>query len=203
MAYTSVGDVKALAKVSYEDLGYDSDAEYEAFLSDLITYAESVIDGHCNVPSGFFDAGGVSFSDQLYDFRYNLQLRYYPVISVSAVKINTKGYGQTPSWKTLDSTDYIVDEYAGVIHFVSGDVPAVAEQSVKVSYTAGYSSTPSMIAYATAQLCANFIHIILQRKIAPVIRVDDWAVRVALPEAFTKELQLLLTPFVRRVVSVG
>jgi hypothetical protein len=203
MTYTSVDDVKALAKINYDELGYDSDAEYEAFINDLITYAQSVVDNHCNVPNEFFNAGGLSFTDQLYDFRFSLQLRHYPVLNVSAVKINTAGYGQTPSWKTLDSTDYIVDEHAGIIHFVSGDVPAVEEQSVKVSYTAGYSSTPSTIAYVTAQLCSNIIHIILQKKIAPVIRVDDWAVRLVLPEVFTRELQFMLAPFVRRAVSVG
>jgi len=182
LAYTSVDDVKALAKIGYDELGYGSDAEYEAFINDLITYAESIVDNHCNVPSGFFNAGGLSFTDQLYDFRYNLQLRYYPVLSVSAVKINKAGYTQTPDWETLDSTDYIVDKNAGIIHFVS-DTPAIVEQSVKVSYTAGYSSTPSTIAYVTAQLCSNIIHIILQKKIAPVIRVDDWAVRLVLPKA--------------------
>jgi len=202
LAYTSVDDVKALAKIGYDELGYGSDAEYEAFINDLITYAESIVDNHCNVPSGFFNAGGLSFTDQLYDFRYNLQLRYYPVLSVSAVKINKAGYTQTPDWETLDSTDYIVDKNAGIIHFVS-DTPAIVEQSVKVSYTAGYSSTPSTIAYVTAQLCSNIIHIILQKKIAPVIRVDDWAVRLVLPKAFTRELQFMLTPFVRRAVSVG
>jgi hypothetical protein len=203
MTYTSVDNVKALAKINYDELGYGSDAEYEAFINDLITYAESIVDSHCNVPSGFFNAGGLSFTDQLYDFRYSLQLRYYPVLSVSAVKVNTAGYGQTPSWSTLDSTDYIVDKHAGIIHFVSGDIPAVAEQSVKVSYTAGYNTTPYTIAYVTAQLCSNIIHIILQKKISPVIRVDDWAVRLVLPEAFTRELQFMLTPFIRRSVGVG
>jgi len=203
MPYTSPDNVKNLAKLSYTDLGYSSNAEFEAFINDLTTYAQSVVDSYCNVPSGFFDAGGLTFTDQPYDFRHSLQLRYYPVLSVSAVKVNTAGYGQTPNWKTLDSTDYIVDEHAGVIHFVSGTIPAVTEQSVKVSYTAGYNSVPNTIAYVTAQLCANLIHIILQRKISPVIRVDDWAVRLVLPEAFTRELQFMLAPFVRRVVSVG
>ena len=96
-----------------------------------------------------------------------------------------------------------MDENAGIIHFVSGEVPAVIEQSVKVSYTAGYNTVPSIIAYVTAQICANILHIILQRKVAPVIRVDDWAVRLLLPEAFTQELKEILSPFVRRNVSVG
>ena len=202
--YISSYDVKMLAQVSYEDLGFNTDGDYESWLdNDLIPHVESVVDSYCNVPSGFFKAGGLTFTDQLYDYKQALQLRYYPVLEVSAVKRNKAGYGQTPDWEALDSTDYIVDKYTGILYFVSGKVPAVREQSIKVSYKAGYSSTPNVISYVAAQTCANVLNIMLQRKVAPVIRVDDWTVRLVLPAAFTEELKNMLAPYVRRFTEVG
>lgn len=202
MSYVSAEEVKAFAKLSWEDLGYASEDEFDAFLNELVAYAESVIENHCKVPKGFFKPGGVNFTDQLYDFSYSLPLRYKPILSVSSVKINTAGYGQAPNWQTLDPKEYVVDGQASLIHFV-GRVPATQLQSVKVSYTAGYAETPQVVKYVALQFCSNLLHMILQRKIAPVIRVDDWAVRIAIPEAFTAELQAMLQPFVMRVVSVG
>jgi len=155
------------------------------------------------VPRGFFKPGGTSFTDQLYDFAFSLHLRYKPDLAVSSVKINLAGYGQTPNWHTLSADDYVVDKEAGIIHFVGGKAPATQLQSVKVSYTAGYSETPYIIKYAVLQLCSNLLHAILQRKISPIIRIDDWSVRVVLPEAFSAELQHMLEPYVRRAVSVG
>ena len=202
MAIVAADEIKSFAKLTYEDLGYSSDSEFEAFLNDLVDHISGVIENHCRVPAGFFEAGGLSFTDQLYDYRNPLDLRYKPVISVSSVKVNKAGYGQAPDWQTLGSTDYIVDYEAGLIWFVA-DYPAVQLQSVKVSYTAGYAETPQIVKFVALQLASNILHIILQRKISPVIRVDDWTVRMIIPEAFTAELQAMLDPYVRRVVSVG
>ena len=203
MAYVTAEEVKAFAKLSWEDLGYSSEDEFDAFLNELIGHAESIIENYCKVPRDFFKPGGTSFTDQLYDFAFSLHLRYKPVLTVSNVKINLAGYGQTPNWHTLSAEDYVVDKEAGIIHFVGGKAPATQLQSVKVSYTAGYSETPYIIKYAVLQLCSNLLHAILQRKISPIIRIDDWSVKVVLPEAFSAELQHMLEPYVRRVVSVG
>jgi len=200
--YVEVEEVKSFCKLSWEDLGYNSDAEFEAFLNELVSLAESVVENYCRVPAGYFKAGGLSFQNQVYDYRYALFLRYRPVLSVEKVEINVAGYGQTPSWTQLNTEEYVVDLQAGVIYLV-GRTPLCELQSIRVSYTAGYSETPGIIKYVVLQLCSNILHAILQRKISPVIRVDDWSVRMLIPDVFTPELQTMLTPYVRMVIEVG
>jgi hypothetical protein len=82
-------------------------------------------------------------------------------------------------------------------------VPAIAEQSVRVSYTAGYAATPDPVEHVCLQLCSNVLHGILQRKISPVVRVDDLTLKVLMPEAFARELQVMLSPYVRKTVVCG
>jgi len=200
--YVTAEEVKTFAKLSYEDLGYSDEEQYDAFLNDLIVAAESLVENYCNVPSGYFKAGGVTFTDQVYNYRYPIFLRYAPVINVSAVKINTAGYGQTPSWVTLETTEYVVNTEAGCVYLVKR-VPAATLQSVKISYTAGYTTTPEVVKFVVKSLCSNMLHEILQRKISPMVRVDDWTVRLLVPDCFTRELKAMLEPYMRRFVGAG
>jgi len=200
--YVTAEEVKSFAKLTYEDLGYADEEQYDAFLNDLITASESLVEQYCNVPSGYFQAGGVSFQNQLYDYRYPIFLRYTPVISVQSVEINTASYGQSPNWVTLETTEYVVNAEAGCIYLVKR-IPAVTLQSVRVSYTAGYSSTPEVVRHVVKALCSNMLHEILQRKISPLIRVEDWTIRLVVPESFTNELKTMLTPYVRRTIGAG
>ena len=203
MVYCTKDDVKAYSKITYSDLGYANDAAFDTFLDTVISLAQSIIDNYCSVPSGFFDAGGLSFTNQLIDYRYPwIDLRYYPVLSVSKVEYNDQGYGITANWITVTSPDYILNSDTGQLMLVE-DTPAIVEQSVRVSYTAGYSSVPGVIKQATIQLCSNILHEILQRKLSPVVRADDVTMKVLTPEAFSRSLQAVLTPYVRRVVAVG
>lgn len=203
MAYTTTSKVKTLAQIEPEDLGYEVEADYDAFLDSLIVGVEHYVNGYCRVPDGFFDDSGLEFSGVLFDYSRNIQLPYYPVLSISNISVNTAGYGQTADWSTLDSTDYILDSDRGIIYLVSGDRPAVKEQSVKITYTAGYSSTPEAITYVTAQVAANVLHSLLQRKISPTMRVGEWTVKMVVPECFTTELKSILVSFQKKTVHIG
>jgi len=202
--YINSYDVKTLAQVTYKDLNFNTDGDFEAWLdNELIPQIEAVVDAYCGVPSGFFVAGGTTFTDERYDYdRSGIQLKNYPVTSVTSVYYNKAGYGQSEDWEEIDSTDYILYSEEGII-ILTEDVPAVKERSIKITYKAGYSAVPDAIKHVCAQLCANYLHLILQRKVSPVVRVDDWAVRMVLPEIFTSELKMVLSLYVRRKVSAA
>ena len=203
MVYSTKDDVKAYSKIAYTDLGYASDSAFNTFLDSLIGLAQGIIDTYCSVPSGFFDAAGLSFTNEMLDYRYPwIDLRYYPVISVSKVEHNTQGYGITPLWVEVSSQDYIINAQTGQIMLVN-KIPAIAEQSVRVSYRAGYNAMPDAVEHVCLQLCSNLLHEILQRKISPVMRVEDMTLKVLMPNAFTRELQVMLTPYIRKMVACG
>lgn len=61
-------------------------------------------------------------------------------------------------------------------------------------------TVPASVKYATVQLCSNILHIILQRKISPIVQTGDFTLRLVIPEAFTGELKGLLDPY--RVLDV-
>ena len=48
MAYATVEEVKAFAKISYEDLGYSTEEEFNGFISSLINYASALVEDYCN-----------------------------------------------------------------------------------------------------------------------------------------------------------
>ena len=102
--YSDKEKVKDFAHVTYSDLGYDSEAEFDAFVNDLIERAEAVVDNFVDVPDGFFADGGVTVTDEYHDLldtdKY-VTLDYKPVISVSSVSLNVAGYGVAKSWSTV------------------------------------------------------------------------------------------------------
>ncbi|MCD6528764.1 hypothetical protein J7L06_00530 [Candidatus Bathyarchaeota archaeon] len=196
--YVDVDEVKLHSQITYEDLGFASEADYDSFLNDLITQAEAVVEDHCRVPSTFFKAGGLTFMDERYDYDEGfIALRHYPVLEVLNVDVNVAGYGETEDWVTLDPSDYVVYPDEGLIKLVSGEKPSVRDRSVKLTYKAGYTTVPEAVKFVCVQLCSNYLHAVLQRKVSPIVRVGDFAVRLVVPEVFTEELKKMLLPYAR------
>lgn len=201
--YCTNTDVKAYSKIVYTDLGYASDSAFNTFLDSLIVLAQSMIENFSRVPTDFFAANGLAFTNEFHDFQYPwMSLLYYPVLSVSKVEYNDQGYGITANWVTVSEPDYIMNLAAGQLMLVN-KVPAIKEQSVRIAYTAGYSTTPDDIKYVCIQLCTNALHAILQRKVSPQVQVNDMVVKVVAVEAFSEELKSMLKPYVRRLVIAG
>ena len=196
-------DVKAYSKIAYTDLGYASDSDFNTFLDSLIVLAQSMIENFCRVPTGFFASSGLAFTNEFHDFQYPwISLLYYPVLSVSKVEYNNQGYGVTANWVTVTEPDYIMNLGSGQLMLVN-KVPAIVEQSIRVSYTAGFSSTPDLIKQVCIQVCCNMLHGILQRKVSPQVQVNEMVVKLVAVEAFNEELKGMLRPYVRRLVVVG
>ena len=214
--YCTSDDVKAFSKVSYTDLGYSTDSDFVTLINSLIAYAGALIDEYCRLPESFFNAGGYIITNELYDYKFPytqlyvfplyklppIALRYMPVISVDKVEYNTHGYGLEPNWIEIASPGYIFDPVACSITIVMR-MPAMAQLSIRMSYTAGYSAVPDIIRYTCAQVCANMLQEFLQRKISPVVTPTNIAMKVVTPVAFSQDLQDGLKHFVRRFIGVG
>ena len=187
-----------LSKITYKDLGYATDLDFDTFLDSLILLAQAIIENYCHAPSGFFTASGKTIIDEIQDYKQGwLSLKHYPILSVTKVEYNSQGYGVAPSWIILSWVDFIINTSTGQVKLVNY-VPSISEQSVRVSYVAGYAATPDLVEYVCIQVCSNVLHDILQRKLSPVVRADDVNIKVLVPEAFTSELRAMLNMFVRR-----
>lgn len=201
--YCTKTDVKAYSKIAYTDLGYANDTAFDTFLDGLILLAQSVIDDYCNLPNGFFDTGGLSFTNELHDYHYPwIDLRYYPVLSTSKVEYNDQGFGITPNWITIAVPDYILNAHTGQLMLVN-KIPAISPLSVRVSYTAGYNTTPDVVEHVCIQLCCNLLHEILQRKINPQVQAEEMTFKLLVPAAFNPESRAILDPYRRKNVAVG
>jgi len=203
MTYTTISLVKTTAMIGYSDLGFSSDADYENYISSVIEMVEGEIDSYCNRQRGFFGAGGVAITDELYDFPEDgiIFLNNYPVLSITKVELNKAGWGAADDWQEISSTDYVIIKKRGVLKLL--EYPGREEESVRVSYVAGYESTPLPVKYVATQASVNFLHGVLQRKISPVARVDEFTIKLVLPEAFTQDLYRKLDPYKRGAVIIG
>jgi len=202
--YVESDEVRLFSRLGYEDLGYEADSEFDAYIATLIPLAQGLVDQFCNVPKGFFEDDGYTETDGVYDYRETwIHLKYHPVLSVSKVEVNTAAYASAASWTELATTEYIVAKDRGLLKIVGDTKPGEMLQSIRVTYTAGYSATPETIKYTVLNICSNIIHAMLQRKISPVMRVDDFTIRMIIPHAFSRDLQVMLAPFVHHQVLVG
>ena len=198
-------EARLFSRLGYEDLGYETESEFEAYLNELVPLTGGIVDQFCHVPKGFFEDSGLAVLNQLLDYRADwIHLKYHPVLSVSKVEVNVSAYGTAASWSELSvSTEYVVAKDRGLIKVVGDTIPAKLLQSVRVSYTAGYSSTPEAVRYVVLNIVSNIAHAMLQQRISPVVRVDDFVVRMIMPEAFTRDLQAVLATYVHQQVFVG
>jgi len=214
--YCDADDVKAFSKITYLDLGYANDSDFITFLNSLIVRAGALLDDSCNLPETFFNAGGYAVTGDMYDFKYPdtqlyvfqlyklppISLRYQPITTVTKVEYNTNGYGMLPNWVEIVLPGYIFDPISCTITIVT-KLPAMAQLSIKVAYTAGYTTTPNTIKYTCVQICANMLHEFLQRKISPNVTPTAVAVKIVAPDSFPASLKEPLKTYVRRFVGVG
>jgi len=146
-----------------------------------------------------------------YPYQLTARLRNWPVISMQHCYVNINGYGQPPSWLEIDGDDDLGN------HFPAGDtnpqkcflqtvqgrivlvnaVSARYYQGLKATYQAGYAATPNSVWDVCIKLATNMLHVIIQKVLAPIIKVDDWVVKMVIPDVFTPELKKELTQYHR------
>ena len=193
--YISASEVKQYSNVAYQDLDFSSDTEYDAFLDSLISQVERAIDNYCRVPSGFFKAGGLSFTE-LHDWNEDgeIHTRYYPIITLTKVELDRAGYNQTADWTEISSTYYYAKNEFGIIKIV-GKTPGHTENSVRITYTAGYSAVPDDVKLAASIFARNILRLILE---SGDLKIGDVAIsNLEVREAFTSDVKALLSNYHR------
>ena len=197
--YISPSEVKQYSNVTYQDLGFSSESEYETFLDSLINQVERTIDNYCRVPSGFFKAGGLSFTE-IHDWNEDgiIQTRYHPIIELIRVELDLAGINQPANWTEISSTYYYAKNEYGIIKIV-GKSPGHVENSVRITYTAGYSVVPEDIKTAALILAKNML---LGMMTSDEVRIGDLTIEPQTPqEVFTFEVKMLLAQYKRRLAS--
>jgi len=197
--YISASEVKQYSNISYQDLGFASETEYETFLDDLINQVEAFIDDYCRVPRGFYRAGGLSFTE-IHDWNEDgiIQARYYPILELVRVELDLAGINQPANWTEISSAYYYAKNEYGIIKIV-GKSPGHVENSVRITYTAGYSAVPEDIKTAALTLAKNML---LSMMTSDEIRIGDLTIEPQTPqEVFTAEVKTLLAQYKRRLAS--
>ena len=201
--YISASEVKQYSNVTYQDLGFSSDTDYDTWLGNLINQVERTIDNYCRVPSGFFKAGGLSFTE-IQDWKEDgeIHTRYYPILTLTKVELDYAGYNQAADWTEISSTYYYVKNEYGIIKIV-GKIPGHAENSVRVTYTAGYSAVPDDVKLAALIYASNILNRIFASNYGESVNIGDFQVKFAdLKPSFTDEVKALLNPYRRSLAGV-
>ena len=201
--YISASEVKQYSSITYQDLGFTSDTDYDAFLESIIDQVERAIDNYCRVPSGFFKAGGLSFTE-LHDWSEDglIHTRYYPILTLTKVELDYAGLNQAADWTEVSSTHYYAYNDYGIIKIV-GESPGRVEKSIRITYTAGYSIVPDDVKLAALIYASNILHAILQRKVAPVVQTGEFTIRLVTDESFSPEVKALLRSYRRKFTWVS
>ena len=133
-----------------------SSLDYDAALAILIASADGEINEFCHVPQGFFEPGGVTIADELYDGRLlpsgakkPLTPNLMPILDVSKLE-----YSDGVTWTTMTEgilADYVFTED----YIVLVNHPDITTyRNIRLNYVAGYDSTPENVATVSAILSA-------------------------------------------------
>jgi hypothetical protein len=190
MGYSTKADVEFYGQFSsedFEDKGYD----YEAAIAKAIQDADHMIEQYCNVLEGFFEPGGLEIQQELlngvdiayiggitnffnsyYGATSHLKLKYSPVLSVTKLEEETSA--DTWTERTEGSgNDFIV--VSDGVRFMK-NTPAWKYKNVRVTYKAGYSTTPSQIARISGMLAAALLRQILDSAATETIAIGGASV---------------------------
>lgn len=213
--YCAAADVKGMTRLTYDKLGLANDAALTTFIESLISEAESRIDGVCGVPDGFFRAGGLTVTEELYDGDgdEDLYLNYAPIVSVTSLYENTASLTAPASWVQRtegpgSGTSFVKYAREGRLHFYD-HIPGYGVQNVKVTYVAGYSAVPGVVARIAKDLAANALRGILHRQMDPTqitsLIMNGGDVKSLLSDDMSLNMDQLraLTPYIQVKVSAG
>lgn len=218
MGYSTVNDVKFYGQFSSDDFEDSVYSETDGYLK-AMQDADRMIDNYCNQPEGFFTAGGIviqqeyrngtevaylggitKFFNWYYGGTSHLKVTHTPVLTVVKLEEETSA----DSWTTRTEgtgNDYIVVDDG--VRFVT-NTPAWKYKNVRITYKAGYATTPGNVQQVSARLAAALLQRILDAKNRESTAVPGVPVSPA-PDAslskpvFSQELKDLLNNY-RRVV---
>jgi hypothetical protein len=216
--YTTAAEVKQYSgNLAYTDFGalFATDAAFITFIETVISRVERVIDDYCRVPATFFKAAGLTLAGELHDGpeENDLLLNYRPVISVTSLYVNEASNNAAADWVIRSqgpgaNKHFLLYLGRGLIRFFE-DAPGVGDQNVKATYVAGYSTTPGPITQVCAELSADVLKAMLNRKLAPedmteiALAGGDLGRFYAASFKLSRGHQTLLAPYYVGKVSAG
>lgn len=178
--YTTIANVKeTLSDITYENLGYENESEFDRFISRLIDRASRLIDNYCQRPSNFFNGGssvtqiesGKSYAsagtypetERSYEAeikRRTYRLNQTPIINDTDVSYNTAQIGASDNWQA--TTAYRLDKETGELVFAWSVNISHGIKNVRFVYTAGFVVTPNEVAWACEEIVVNAIKKMMQ-----------------------------------------
>ena len=174
--YTTTQSARDEIQISFEDLGFQDETQYEDLIDDLILYAQRIIDNYCQVPPLFFTATGITITDEHHDSDGSgfFNLHYYPITAVTTLSRNSASLSEVPAWVPLIAgpgagSDYIAyPDYRdhGKI-YIYNRAPPTGYRNIKCTYKAGYATVPADVVQITNEIVANIVRSILKRKLTP------------------------------------
>ena len=213
--YCTIGNVKeTLSDITYENLGFDEESEFDRFISRLIDRASRMIDRWCRRPSDYFN-GGASItechngkacpsegvyphtdrSDKAEITRRTYRLGQFPVLSVTSVHNNASGIGETPSWGSA-ITAYTLDNETGEIVFGWNVNISVSVKNLRFIYEAGYDNVPDEIEWACEEMVVNAIKKMMQDGVNMRIKFGrPMPIGLKTADVFTDSVKELLDPY--------
>ena len=128
-----MGDLTTVSKFkSYAGI---TSSTWDAMLAELVTYVSADVEGACE--RTFASASYTEYYDG--KWQRSLSLKNYPIISITSINDDT---GRTfASSSDITSTDYTFDADNGIVSFIYYR-PSRGTKSLKVVYTAGYTTIP-------------------------------------------------------------
>ncbi|MFA5306636.1 MAG: hypothetical protein WC365_04245 [Candidatus Babeliales bacterium] len=211
--YCTISNVLAMPDVpGYQELNFDSQANYETYVSRLVDRASRHIDRYCKRPNSFFNGGasiteyqngepyqsGV-YSDTVRAAKNEVRRKLYhlgqsPIISISSVAHNNNSMGASPVWDT--TTDYQLDTETGEISFASSVTINDGIKNLRFVYVAGYASVPDEVEQACEELVANAIKKATMDNLNARVRFGKpSAISMTNKEVFTDEIKEMLEPY--------
>ena len=102
----------------------------------------------------------VTVADEIVDYDGTGYVRFpkAPIVSITSIEYNEKPNNETPSWVTIDASEYIEYSADGEVKFVGNTQPSAGLQKLRLNYESGYDSVPGYIQrLATLSTAKRFI----------------------------------------------
>lgn len=164
---------------------------WDDLIDTILTQASDAIEAYC----------WRTFASADYVEQYNgkgqktLCLQHYPIVSITDIREDAARTFNSTS--VIPSTDYAFDANSGIVYF-DGWRLGRGVKNVKVTYTAGYSATPTPVALACHKLMGAVFN---KRKDSGQGGVSLGAVSFNYAADWPEDVMVLLERYVCREVS--
>jgi len=98
---------------------------------------------------------------------------------------------EVKNWSQINYKDLGFTSEADYNSFLEGVIELV-EGLIRDYCGRTWDTVPSAIKFVILEVCANILHLILQRKITPAVHANQMQLRVVFAEALTADLRVIL-----------